>query len=188
MLVPLVPCQLLPLNFLDFINLCWLAAQQLPPPSPSRKHVGAICVLKTGRTYQHFPFPTSSVDISVKSTEEQIAVHQWGRLAFRKAVWCTVSSVRIRGRLRLDAKFKSWAWVLFCFWRVNVAFMKSHRKVSCKSPLQKSVPKRLSPEHFTLCANHLWSYKNRGWNIQETLSIPLLLKEMSAVIHTISNV
>lgn len=188
MRAPLVPGQLLPRNFLDFINLWWLAAQQLPPPSPSGKHVGAICVLKTGRT-SAFPLPRQCCwHCSVKSTETQIAVHQWGRLTFRKAVWRTVSSVRIRGRRRLDATVESWAWVLFCFWRVNVAFMKTHRKVSCKSPLQKSVPKRLSPEHFTLCANHLWSYKNRGWNIQETLSIPLLLKEMSAVIHTISNV
>lgn len=117
----------------------------------------------------------------VKYTKQQIAVH------LAELCGACVSSTHFGGRPRLEATVKRQVWVLFCFCEKSSRGIYESSRKGCPQ-ITAAVQKECSPEHFTQYMNHLWSCKNCSWSAQETLSILLLLKEVSIVIHTISNV
>lgn len=117
----------------------------------------------------------------VKYTKQQIVV----RLV--ELCGARVSSTHLGGRPRLEATVKRQVWVLFRFCEKSSRGVCESSRKGCRQ-ITASVQMECSPEHFTRYLNHLWSCKNCSWSAQETLSILLLLKEVSVVIHTISNV
>lgn len=140
-----------------FINLGWLAARQLPHLPEPQTGPGHLCP-EDGGGQSTSPAPDCSWHSLGKDTREQIAVHLQGRPRLGEAVGHTnLSHTQLRSPVM--APSQEFEFLSCLHKRVNVAFLKAHREVSHKPPLQKQVQKELSPEHFTPRPNHLWSYK-----------------------------
>lgn len=103
---------------------------------------------RQGRTYQHFPFPTSWVDILQQTTQKnRLQFTHRATAHFAELCGAHSPSMPIWGRLQTGRQRQELS-ARFCFAsvrRVNVAFMKAHRKVSHKSLLQNLVQKEPRP-------------------------------------------